>query len=193
MKNLVQFLLSAVLMPIIALVQTYVFADWEFMKFLLVLVAIDTALSFYQHYQSHSINSKRFALIIPKLIGYFILLILSHVIVHFTVEGEQNSLFGWFETFCYSAIIVRESLSILEHFSLLFPSIVPKTILKRLRTLEKGGFADLDAPWNKSSFADYGGYPGETVVENVSETPKTATETKRNSENSTGGAEGGLL
>jgi phage-related holin len=193
MKNLIQILLSAVLMPLIALIQTYIFADWEFMKFLLVLVAIDTALSFYQHYQSHSINSKRFALIIPKLIGYFILLVLSHVIVHFTVEGERNSLFAWFETFCYSAIIVRESISILEHFSLLFPSIVPKTILKRLRTIEKGGFADIDAPWNKGADSNYSGLSSETNAENVSETPKTAAETGQNNKYGTGAAEGGLL
>lgn len=193
MKNLIQILLSAVLMPLIALIQTYIFADWEFMKFLLVLVAIDTLLSLYRHYNSKTVNSKRFAIIIPKLIGYFLLLILSHVIVHFTVEGEQNSLFAWFQTFCYSAIIVRESLSILEHFSLLFPSIVPKTILKRLRTIEKGGFADVDAPWNKENYTEYGAYTGETVVENVLETPKTAAETGQNSKNSTGAAEGGLL
>ncbi len=56
-----------------------------------------------------------------------------------------------------------------------------------------GGFADVDAPWNRSSYAENGVYPNETVIENVSETLKTAAETKRNSENSTGGAEGGLL
>jgi phage-related holin len=193
MKNTVQFLLSAVLMPIIALVQRYIFADWEFMKFLLVLVAIDTMLSLYRHYHSNSINSKRFAIIIPKLIGYLLLLILSHVIVHFTVEGEQNSLFAWFQTFCYSAIIVREALSILEHFSLLFPSIVPKTILKRLRTIEKGGFADIDAPWNKGTDSDYSGLSSETITENVPETPKTAAETGQNNKYVTGTAEGGLL
>ena len=149
-------------MPIVALIQTYIFADWEFMKFLMVLVAIDTLLSLYRHFIAKTVNSKQFATIIPKLIGYFLLLILSHVIVNFTVKGEQNSLFAWFQTFCYSAIIVRESLSILEHFSLLFPSIVPKSILNRLRTIDKAGLNDVDAPWKKKT--DF--YPSELGTEN---------------------------
>ena len=75
MKNLKLIsLISIPLAPIMELVEKYVFGDWEFAKFLIVLVVIDTMLGFVKHYMLHDISSKAYGMLAKKLNFYTIII-----------------------------------------------------------------------------------------------------------------------
>ena len=60
---------SIPLSPIAELFERYVFGDWEFVKFLTILICLDTVLGFLKHYLAHDVDSRAFAMIVKKLIA----------------------------------------------------------------------------------------------------------------------------
>jgi phage-related holin len=123
--------------PFILFIEKYLFADWQFLHFLAVLVFIDTFLGFWKGYLTARVSSKAFAFLFTKVIIYGCFLIVVHTLTHFTVKGEVNPFFQWLDSFAYAAILVRESISILENMAMIRPGLIPKTILKRLKQYEK--------------------------------------------------------
>ena len=133
MKNLKLIsLISIPLAPIMELVEKYVFGDWEFAKFLIVLVVIDTMLGFVKHYMLHDISSKAYGMIAKKLIVYSVVMIVGHVLASFAVNGQSVESFVWFRYFSCSALLVREGISILENSNTIYPGLIPKAIIRRL-------------------------------------------------------------
>ena len=68
-------------------IEKYVFRDWEFLKYLMILIVIDTLVSWVYHIKNKDFSSKGFSMIITKLFIYSAILIVSHVMGNFTVEG----------------------------------------------------------------------------------------------------------
>ena len=133
MKNLKFIsLVSIPLAPILEMFEKYIFGDWEFVKYLIVLVVIDTLLGFSKHYIRHDISSKAYGMIAKKLIVYSVVMIVAHVIASFTVAGEAIDSLVWFRYFCCSALMVREGISILENTNSIYPGLIPKSIVRRL-------------------------------------------------------------
>ncbi|MDO7875542.1 phage holin family protein [Hymenobacter sp. ASUV-10] len=132
--------LGVVLTPVLAIVQKYIFADWEFLRYLGVLLVVDTILGVRRHWLAHTISSRGFSRLFQKSGIYLALLVLTHVLSSFTVHGEPNLFFKWFDTFMYSCMMAREALSILEHAALIEPRLVPKALLKRLALVSEEGF-----------------------------------------------------
>ena len=62
-----------------------------------------------------------------KLIIYSALLIVSHVLGNFTVEGGNIESYTWFKSVVCNALIIRESISIVENTSKLYPNLVPRS------------------------------------------------------------------
>ena len=60
-------------------IEKYIFRDWEFLKFLVVLIVIDTLVSWVFHLRKKDFSSKGFAMIMTKLFVYSCLLIVAHV------------------------------------------------------------------------------------------------------------------
>lgn len=110
----------------------YVFSDWEFLKFLVVLMVLDTTLGFIKHWISHDLSSKAYGMIGRKLIVYSAVLILANVISHYKIDGETQTTLQWFGTFCCTALMVREALSIIENVEAISPGFFPKSIIRRL-------------------------------------------------------------
>jgi hypothetical protein len=119
--------------------ETYVFADWQFLTFFLILQVIDTFLVFYKAVVAKSFNIGLLGIVLQKIFTYICFLVLVHILANYTIEGEKNSFFGWFTGVGYSAIMVRESLSILENISSIRPELIPHWILKRLKQYDKTG------------------------------------------------------
>lgn len=138
-KEVVIGVISVAFSPIVKLFEQYLFADWEFVKYLIVLIVIDTITEFYINIKAHTINSKAFGNVVDKLIAYSSLLIIVHIISHFTVEGKAVEIFHWMQTVAYSALLVRESISILENISIVNSKLIPSWILKRLKEFDKTG------------------------------------------------------
>lgn len=116
--------------------RTYVFADWEFVKWLVVLMVVDTLLGFVKHWLAKDVSSKAYGMIGRKLLVYTSIMILAHVFSRFTIQDELVTTLNWFGTFCCTALMVREGLSIVENVEAILPGFFPKSIITRLRDFD---------------------------------------------------------
>lgn len=116
--------------------EKYIFKDWEFVKFLIVAVIVDTLLGFVKAVYAHNVSSKAYGMIAKKLIIYMCVLILSHVLSNFSVGGIKLISFQWFQYFACTALIIREAISIVENIAYLFPGLIPASIMKRLKDFD---------------------------------------------------------
>ena len=134
MRDLKITILAALpLSPFLELFEKYVFGDWEFVKFLVVLVCIDTGLGFIKHWIAHDISSKAYGMIGKKLIVYSSVMALSHVLANFKIASNAVDSFVWFRYFACSALMVREGISIIENCEEIVPGFMPTWIIKRLK------------------------------------------------------------
>ncbi len=131
-------LLSLSLAVVMQFVEKYLFNDWTFLKFLIVLIMLDTALGFINNWKRGTISSKGFGDIFYKLLVYSSVLITGHVIMYFTVHGEHVSIKGssFFDDILMSGMILRESISIFENIAKIRPNLLPKFILKKLHDFD---------------------------------------------------------
>lgn len=118
--------------PILEVIEKYVFGDWEFVKYLFVLVVFDTLLGFLKHWKAHDLSSNAYGMIARKLIVYSSVLVLTHVLATFSVGGEPVGCLVWFRYFACAALMVREAISILENCETISPGLLPKALVKRL-------------------------------------------------------------
>ena len=130
--------------PFIELFEKYVFGDWEFVKYLVVLVMIDTILGFSKHYIKHDISSKAYGMIAKKIVSYSIVMIVAHVVATFRVGGEQIESLVWFRYFACSALMVREAISIIENLEVISPGFIPKSIVRRLSEFDSNTGKPID-------------------------------------------------
>jgi phage-related holin len=119
--------------------ETYVFADWQFLTFFLTLQVIDTFLLFYKAIVTKAVSARLFGIVCQKIFIYVCFLVLVHILANYTIDGQRNSFFGWFTAVAYSAVMVRESISILENIGSIRPDLVPPRILKWLKQYDKTG------------------------------------------------------
>ena len=130
--------------PFIELFEKYVFGDWEFVKYLVVLVMIDTILGFSKHYIKHDISSKAYGMIAKKIVSYSIVMIVAHVVATLRVGGEQIESLVWFRYFACSALMVREAISIIENLEVISPGFIPKSIVRRLSEFDSNTGKPID-------------------------------------------------
>lgn len=132
-------ILSLPLSLIIDLFEQYIFKDWTFLIYLIVLVFIDSLLGLAKAWRKNQVSSHGWKMIFTKLIMYFTVLILAHVVANFSVAGNSIIIFQWVQTFICCAIIVREAISILENVGEVYPNLLPKWILAKLRDFDEHG------------------------------------------------------
>lgn len=129
-------LLGISLSPIFMFIQKYIYNDWEFLKWLFLLIALDTFTGVWKSYKAMEISSKGFSQVITKVTIYSIFLIVIHILQYFTVDKQINSLFGWLNDVAYSTLIIRESISIFENLAVIEPKLFPIKILEKLKAFE---------------------------------------------------------
>lgn len=135
------------LAPLTQMIETYLFADWQFLKFLLVLIALDTMLGVAWAWRTKTVSSRTFSRLLTKLFVYVAFLVLIHVLCHFTVEGVRSGLFAWLTSLAYGAILIREGISILENLVRLSPGTLPAWLVARLKAMdEQGKITDENTP-----------------------------------------------
>lgn len=144
-KSLTMFNLKGILIylmigwsiaPVLGFIDKYVFNDWEFIKFLLVICSVDTVLGFVKAAKLRVLSSRGFSMVFKKLIVYSCALIVTHVLVHFTVANKAYAVFAWFDYVIFSGIMVRETISIFENIAIIDPTAFPKQILKYLKDFD---------------------------------------------------------
>lgn len=138
-------ILSIPIAPILGWFEKYVFGDWEFLKFLVVLMIVDTLLGLIIHTKKRDLSVQGFEKIIIKVICYGAALIVAHNLSSYRVLGEVIEGFNWFRTTICSSLIIRESLSILNGIQNLYPNILPARVRKYLKYYDdKGEFKKND-------------------------------------------------
>lgn len=124
---------------ILQLVEKYVFSDWEYLRYLAVLVFLDSCLGFYRAWKEKTIESKGFGRVIEKILLYMATLSVIHVMAQFTVENTAVGILTFLRKAAYSYILIREGISIVEHVSILRPGFFPTKILDRLKKYKESG------------------------------------------------------
>ena len=125
-------LLAAPLTPLLEVIEKYVFGDWEFVKFLVVAMALDTVLGFVKHWIRKDISSKAWGMISRKVVIYAAVLILAHIMCNFKIGNRVVESFIWFRYFACSALMVREAISIIENIEDISPGFCPTWVIKKL-------------------------------------------------------------
>lgn len=139
MSFVIPLLLAIPLSPVVGFVEKYIFADWEFLKFLILFMTLDTVVSWWYHIKNKSFSSKGFARLFTKIIIYSILLIIAHGFATHTVNGETIEPLKWFRTFICTALMVREGISIVENLNKIMPGIIPERITRYLKDFDEHG------------------------------------------------------
>ena len=107
----------------------YVFADWQFLIFVSVMVALDTLLGTWLSVKGKGFDPKiLFTRLIEKMVLYMTLLIMAHVLSSFTIQGNPNDIYRWFVIALYSIIMGKESWSILTNINKLDPNGVANAL-----------------------------------------------------------------
>lgn len=132
-------IIASVLTPIIQTIEKYIFNDWNFLKSLAVIVAIDTVLGIAKAFIAHSLSVNAFGKMIIKILVYMSVLICANVITTFQVDDKNVHTFSFIETWCYVALIAREASSIFRNAAILLPGFFSKKILKYLEDFDPAG------------------------------------------------------
>lgn len=121
------------------MVEKYLFNDWQFLSALFVLVMLDTVLGIWKNLKTKSLSSRGFAGFFEKIGLYASFLIVTHILVNFKINDKSIGVFEWIDNVFYSAIMVREAISILENIGAIKPDLIPKWILVYLRKFDETG------------------------------------------------------
>lgn len=133
-------LLSASIFAVLSeLFEKYLFNDWQYLIFMVTLVAIDSVLGAYAAYKRKELSSKGWGKIIEKLLIYFSFLVMTHVLMFVTINGQKVTLLSWLDDTLFFAILIREAISVVENAALINPGLVPKWLLAKLKSFDNDG------------------------------------------------------
>lgn len=118
---------------------TYIFSDWQFVLFLIVIILVDTVLGTYNAWKKKTLESRAYARLFEKILIYGGILITSHVLISFTISGTATGLFNWVDDLLFCMIMVREAISICENIGEIRPDLLNKKLLARLKKFDESG------------------------------------------------------
>ncbi|MFO7825432.1 MAG: phage holin family protein [Cyclobacterium sp.] len=125
--------------PILFFFQTYIFNDFDYLKWLVVLISLDTLLGFGLAISRREIDKDRFGDILIKIIVYSSCLVVGHVLENFTVSGDTIPGGNYMKLLIYAAIVIKEAISVLDNAGKISKKLVPKFILERLKGFDETG------------------------------------------------------
>lgn len=135
-KLAIMFLVAMPVSAILEFINKYLYHDTDYLIFLGVLIALDTILGFCKHWITGDVSSQGFADFGKKILLYASVLILSNVLMHFTINGAAPIYTSWFGTFSCTMLMVRESISIVENIEAIRPGFFPLWVIKRLKDFD---------------------------------------------------------
>lgn len=116
----------------------YIFNDWKFLPFLVVVMIVNTITGIWKSWKLHTFSI--FEMIpFAKIIIYALFMVIVHGLTYFSENDWVMTAFSWVQQTCYAALIVRESVSTVENFGIISPGLIPKWILKRLKDFDDNG------------------------------------------------------
>jgi len=105
-----------IITPLFAFTEKYLFADWEFLKWLVTFMMLDLATGIAKAIKNkEAVTSYGIRRTAMKALQYGAFLIVIHGLDSFEVKGEEVELFGWIVIWAYSFLMGTEGKSILEN------------------------------------------------------------------------------
>ena len=105
-----------VITPLFAFTEKYLFADWEFLKWLITFMMLDLVTGIAKAIKNkHAVTSYGIRRTAVKALQYGAFLIVIHGLDSFEVKGERVEMFGWIVIWAYSFLMGTEGKSILEN------------------------------------------------------------------------------
>lgn len=131
-------------MTIVVNLLKYIYQDWEFFKWIVVAISIDTLVSLVKHWMHKDISSEEFwHKFAKKIFVYIMLLILSNLVNNYTVNGHLIGSTQWIGEYLCVFMLLREGISIMENVNAIMP-VVPAWLLRRLKDFnDKGEYVDV--------------------------------------------------
>ena len=131
-----------------ALIGKYVFGDSEYLIFLFVVIALDLITGITKAWVAggyKSVTSSGIRQTVGKFIQYAAFLIVTHVLCHFTVNGNEVAPLGFVDTWAFTLLMLIEVKSVYENIIAINPSLdFMKPILERIGGMIKAGVAKQD-------------------------------------------------
>jgi toxin secretion/phage lysis holin len=120
----------------------YVFEDWVFVLHLFIIIVIDTVLGVIYSIKQKNFSSWGFGKVFNKVTIYFLVLIATHNAGGYFVKSNIRFIVEILDSTIYSAIILREYLSILEKVSVLGIWTPPEWIVEKMKIWYETGKMD---------------------------------------------------
>lgn len=130
---------AMIIAPLLDAFGVFVFNDWEFLAFLAVLVFLDTVTGVMKAWKRGVLSSSGFTGVMLKVFVYGVFVIVLHVLESFSQKESVKLVFDWIGTFGYAAVLVRESISIIENLGAIKSGIIPEWILTKLKDFDQDG------------------------------------------------------
>ena len=131
---------SGILLIVQKWIEMYLFHDWNFLVSLFILIAIDTITGVMKSIKQSVLSSVKFGRLFIKVFLYVMVLIVVNVLISFKVAGSHPTVFDWLEVFILTALMFREAISVFENVAIIYPTLLPKFVMKRLEQFDESGF-----------------------------------------------------
>ena len=120
----------------LAFIEQYIYRDWEFLKYLLVLVVVDLFTGVLAAMKAKvAVTSFGFRRSVLKLIQYGVFLIVMHALGSFSINGEVQTIYHWISQAGYIFLIGIESKSILENLGKLDERFDVGTFIDKIKSV----------------------------------------------------------
>jgi phage-related holin len=139
LTNPLLFIYASIFTVLSELFEKYLFNDWQYLIFMVTLVFIDSVLGAYAAYKRKELSSTGWGKIIEKLLIYFSFLVMTHVLMFVTINGEKVTLLSWLDDTLFFSILIREAISVVENAALINPALIPKWLLAKLKSFDNEG------------------------------------------------------
>jgi len=120
--------------PLFTFTEKYLFADWEFLKWLSIFMMLDLITGIAKAIKKkQAITSYGIRRTVVKALQYGVFLIVMHGLDSFEVKGEKTEIFGWIITGAYSFLMAVEGKSILENIAALDESFDVSIFIDKIK------------------------------------------------------------
>lgn len=103
------------------LIQQYIFKDWEYLNFLIVLFVLDTVFGVWKSIKDKTFDFDKIWDVIAKAFVYGGVLVVGHVLSYFTVDKNVSG-YGFVANVFYSMLILFEARSALRNMGEVYPN-----------------------------------------------------------------------
>lgn len=132
------WLLTALFAPAVHSINKYLFNDWGFIKWLLILMFLDLFSGLWRSkLEGNLITSKGLRDTVTKFIQYGVFLIVIHVLMNFEIDGHPVRIFSWMDDAAYTFLMVIEAKSIWENITKVRPKLDLNYFIERITFRKK--------------------------------------------------------